>query len=194
MICREKIRYHKNLKNALENAVHPKEPENHLLQPTSVIALIYFKKESHLIFIQKADIKGYPWRNQIAFPGGHSDLKDTNRQETAIRELREEMGISDKDLDVVGSLGHFQTINNKGIQAFLGIWNKKQEILYDTREISKIFYIPVNYLIKVHKKKNFKNRIPDIYELTYPYKDIVIWGVTAKITHHFIEIIRNLSI
>ena len=67
MIQQEKIMYHQTLKNALQNAIHPKEPKNHLLQPTSVIALIYLKKEPYLIFIQKADIKGYPWRNQMAF-------------------------------------------------------------------------------------------------------------------------------
>ena len=46
-------------------------------------------------------------------------------RKTAIRELKEEMGIPDKDVDVVGSLGYFQTINNKSIKAFVGIWNKK---------------------------------------------------------------------
>jgi hypothetical protein len=26
-------------------------------------------------------------------------------------------------------------------------------------------------------------------ELTYPYEDVTIWGVTAKILHHLIEVV-----
>ncbi len=88
---------------------------------------------------------------------------------------------------MIGSFGHFQTINNKDIEAFAGIWNQKDVIRYDADEISRIFNIPLKYLIEIHKKNNFHLHKPNIMKLTYPYEDILIWGVTAKILYHLLE-------
>lgn len=33
------------------------------------------------------------------------------------------------------------------------------------------------------------NRIPDAHELRYPFEDVVIRRATARILHHFIEIL-----
>ncbi|MEA1967205.1 MAG: CoA pyrophosphatase [Thermodesulfobacteriota bacterium] len=177
------------LTKAVKNSTHPAPPEEGLFKPTSVIALLGLTKEPYILFIQKADLKGYPWRNQMAFPGGHADPEDASREATALRELKEEMGISEDNVDVIGSLGHFQTINNRDIEAFIGIWDQKEKIKIDSAEIARTFCIPVNHLIKTHKEKNLAHRLPDIHELTYPYEDVVIWGVTAKIIHHFLEIL-----
>ncbi|MBF0203262.1 MAG: CoA pyrophosphatase [Desulfamplus sp.] len=181
---------HALLTMAVKEANHPEEPNGSLFQPTSVMALFSAEEqEIKLILIQKADIKGYPWRNQMAFPGGNCDPEDPTREATALRELEEEMAIPSEDVDMIGSIGHFQTINNKDIEAFLGIWKKMGDIRFDTSEISKVFKIPLIHLIKTHQEKNFTGRLPGLYELTYPYEDVVIWGVTAKIIHHLMEIL-----
>ncbi|MBF0199834.1 MAG: CoA pyrophosphatase [Desulfamplus sp.] len=180
------------LKNAVQRFDHPPEPDSRLFRPTSVIAL-FAKGDSPdspcLIFIEKADIPGYPWRNQMAFPGGNCDPEDPSREATALRELDEEMRIAPRDVELIGSIGHFQTINNKDIEAFLGIWKEMGDILFDPCEISRVFMIPLSHLMAVHKQKNFMRRKPGIYELVYPYEDVVIWGVTAKIVHHLLEIL-----
>ncbi|MCP4114513.1 MAG: CoA pyrophosphatase [Desulfobacteraceae bacterium] len=168
---------------------HPGPPPDDMFRPTSVMALMEFDISPNLIFIQKADVKGYPWRNQMAFPGGHWDPEDGSRQATALRELEEEMGISGPHVDVIGSLGHFQTINNRDIEAFVGMWDREQEIRADASEIQKVFHIPMEHLLDVHMEKGLNGRNPSIEELTYPYEDVVIWGVTARIIHHFMEIV-----
>jgi len=177
------------INTAIHRAVHPDPPDPHSFQPTSVMALFAFGEGTELIFIQKADVEGYPWRNQMAFPGGHVDAQDISSQATALRELEEEMGICSSDVRVMGSLGHFQTINNKDIEAFTGVWNKKGEIIFDPAEISRVIPISLSYLTRVHREKGYAGRRPSIMELTYPYEDVLIWGVTAKIVHHLIEVI-----
>ncbi|MBU1340029.1 MAG: CoA pyrophosphatase [Proteobacteria bacterium] len=175
------------IRSAVQNGSHPGPPEKDLFQPTSVMALFALDKDVELLFIQKADIKGYPWANQMAFPGGHKDKKDLSTQETALRELEEEMGIHRKNVEVVGSLGHFQTINSKDIEAWIGIWNQKDVIEHDPAEIARVFHIPLKYLMDLHKEKRFHQKVPNVMQLTYPYEDILIWGVTAKILYHLIE-------
>ncbi len=177
------------IQSAVLGAIHPSPPDPTIFQPTSVMALFAFKDTQELLFIQKADVEGYPWRNQMAFPGGHMDEQDGSTRETALRELEEEMGISAEDVRVMGSLGHFQTINNKDIEAFTGVWNTKGEITFDPTEISRVLSIPFDYLTQVHREKGYAGRLPNIIELTYPYEDVVIWGVTAKILHHLIEVV-----
>ena len=177
------------IRSAIQNGAHPGPPEDDLFQPTSVIALFMFNTEIELLFIQKADIKGYPWRNQMAFPGGHKEKTDLSTKDTALRELTEEMGINRHNVAVVGSLGHFQTINNKDINAWVGIWNQKDRIQHDPSEISRVFQIPLNYLIELHKEKAYHQQIPNVMRLTYPYEDVLIWGVTAKIVYHLIEVL-----
>ncbi|SLM28319.1 conserved hypothetical protein [Desulfamplus magnetovallimortis] len=201
------------IKDSITGSAHPVQPPTNVFQPTSVMVLFVFGNESvniissdntsgekfyldtlppdenpGLIFIQKADIKGYPWRNQMAFPGGNCDPDDASREATALRELEEEVNISSENVEMLGSIGHFQTINNKDIEAFAGIWKKMGDIYFDPSEISRIFRIPVAHLLTIHHDKNFTGRRPDLYELVYPYDDVVIWGVTAKIVHHLMEI------
>ena len=176
-----------SIQKAVQNGCHAGAPDYNLFQPTSVMVLFIFNKEVELLFIQKADVKGYPWANQMAFIGGHRDKNDISAKDTALRELTEEAGILQENVDVIGSLGHFQTINNKDIEAFAGIWNQRDIIKHDTAEISRVFQIPLNYLIAHHKKKEFHREKPNIMQMTYPFEDVVIWGVTAKILHHLIN-------
>lgn len=181
------------IRSAVQNGSHPGPPEDDLFQSTSVIALFVFNREIELVFIQKADVKGYPWANQMAFPGGHRDKKDLSTKDTALRELAEEMGIKRENVEVMGSLGHFQTINQKDIEAWVGIWNQKEIIAYDRSEISRVFQIPLKYLIDLHKEKEFHRHVPNVMLLTYPYEDVLIWGVTAKILYHLIEVLLKGS-
>ncbi|MDD9302431.1 MAG: CoA pyrophosphatase [Desulfobacter sp.] len=187
----DQARCTKQIQSAIETADHPLPPDPELYQPTSVMALFLFNSDPSLLFIQKADTQGYPWRNQMAFPGGHVDKKDASPKVTALRELNEEMGIIADNVAVTGSIGHFQTLNNKDIQAFTGIWNQKDQICFDREEISRVFKIPFALLETIHKEKGYAGRQPSIMELTYPYEDVVIWGVTAKILHHLIEVVQG---
>ena len=177
------------IKKAVTGSSHPVTPVNGSFQRASVLALFSFEKEPVLHFIKKADDTRYAWSGQMAFPGGHSDPEDSSREETALRELEEEMGIDKNNVEIIGSIGHFTTIHNREIETFTGIWNKKDEILFDKSEISRVIPIPLSYLVSIHIKKGFNKQKPDTYHLTYPFEDVVIWGATAKMIFHFIDVL-----
>lgn len=174
---------------AIETGLHPGPPECFMFEPTSVMAVFVRGQGIKLVFIRKADRKGYPWANQMAFPGGHWEKGDGSLENTALRELEEEMGIKPENMGLFGSLGHFQTRHGKSIEAFAGEWNEKDKICYDTNEISEVFFIPFSYLVKVHKDKRFHEYSPDVEELVYPYEGVKIWGVTAKMVRHLINLL-----
>jgi 8-oxo-dGTP pyrophosphatase MutT (NUDIX family) len=186
------------LKDLLRTADTPPPANEKRYDCTSVFFLIGNKNKSpFLLAILKADTPGYAWRNQVALPGGHIDQKDANPLEAAYRELEEEIGISKSQVEFIGSLGHFQTIQHKDIEVFLGTWEGSTEnISYDEKEISKILEIPIDPLLKTHVSNNFQGHIPNIAELLYPFEDVVVWGVTARIFHYFFELLlmRNYPV
>ncbi len=195
LLIMEKMLAHTNgcihqIRAAVNRAVHPPPPDPERFEPTAVIALfLCHAKSTDLLFIQKADVAGYPWRNQMAFPGGHVDKTDAGPLATALRELQEELCIHPENVEVLGAIGHFQTINNKDIQAFAGVWNQQETIWFDAAEISRVFQIPVGHLLALHREKGYAGQRPNVMELTYPFEDVVIWGVTAKIVHHLLEVL-----
>jgi 8-oxo-dGTP pyrophosphatase MutT (NUDIX family) len=124
----------------------------------------------------------------MALPGGHVEDDDATPLEAAFRELEEEVNIKRDQVELIGSTGHFQTTNNRDIQVFVGLWHNNGPVHFDSAEIARVLEVPVRKLIQTHMTNNYGGRTPDVDELTYPFEDVVIWGATARILHHFIEL------
>lgn len=183
----EKIRF--ALKQIIESKIHPGPPVDISYRSACVFFLLFGEREPHLLAIQKSDREGYPWRNQVALPGGHLDKEDSGPVGAVFRELEEELNITKDQVELLGSMGHFQTINSIDIEVFIGLWNGKGTIRFDSEEISRVLKIPLLELIRIHKENKFHGQIPEAQDLLYPFKDVVIWGATARILHYFIELL-----
>lgn len=166
---------------------HPESYGKFLKHACVFMLLCDMEDEPAVLSILKADNKGYPWANQVALPGGHVDKTDRTPLDTAYRELNEEMGIVSENVEFIGSMGFFQTINSTQIQVFTGIWNGEDNIIFDESEIAKVLKIPVKDLLKTHIEKELSGRVPGYEELLYPHNDVVVWGATARILHYFVE-------
>jgi len=174
------------IEKAVKSAEGPPPPDwSH--RPASVSLLLFGEETTHFLAILKADRRGYAWRNQIALPGGRIEESDPDSMYTAARELEEELSISPENVEYIGSLGHFLTLQSTVIEAFVGVWNQRDTINFDTKEISRVLKVPVESVFSTHVAKQLNGRSPAMEELLYPVEDLVIWGVTAKILHYFIE-------
>jgi len=181
------------LKEIIVNSRPNGYPADAYRVPACVFLLLFDRPDPHILAIQKSDTEGYPWRNQVALPGGHVEITDAGPVAAAYRELEEELNISQDQVDFIGSLGHFQTLTRpRDIEAFIGLWNGKGAIRFDATEIARILEIPLKTLVGIHQAERYHDRQPDIDKLEYPFEDVVIWGATAKILHRFIELIYPL--
>jgi len=180
------------LKQIVTTASGPLPPAAGTYKPACVFLLLFNPDDVHLLAIQKTDSEGYPWRNQVALPGGHLDAQDASALEGAFRELEEEVSIRPDEVELFGSLGHFQTINRRDIEVFVGWWRGSGPVRWDPAEIARVLEIPLRNLVATHISANFHGRIPDVEQLRYPHEDVVIWGATARILHYFIELIYPL--
>ena len=182
----------KSLKDLIQNSLTPAPPEPGPYKLTCVFLLLFNAEDPHILAIQKTDSEGYPWRNQVALPGGHLENEDASPLEGAFRELEEETQITRDQVELIGSLGHYETLNGRDIEAFIGVWDGTGPVRYDSSEIARILNLPLRVLVQTHHLGNFRNRIPSIDELRYPFEDVVIWGATARILHQLIELLYPL--
>jgi 8-oxo-dGTP pyrophosphatase MutT (NUDIX family) len=125
----------------------------------------------------------------VALPGGHLERTDPGPVAAAFRELEEELNIGRDQVDFIGSIGHFQTLTKpRDIEAFIGRWNGRGPVRYDSTEISRILEIPLKALIQIHRARKYHEAVANLRELEYPFENIIIWGATAQILYRFIEL------
>ena len=156
----------------------------------AVCLLLFERDQTMLLAIQKADNEGYHWRRQVALPGGHIEAADRSAEDAALRELREELGIVRTQVEVLGSLGHFRTQSSRNdLEVIVGHWVEQTGLRPDRREIERVLELPLAGLLESHLRAGFRGRSIDEIgdDLIYPLEDTHIWGVTARILHHFLE-------
>ncbi len=156
-----------------------------------VFLLLYNDPAPTILGIQKTDSQGYPWRGQIALPGGHVEESDPSPLEAAYREVFEEVNLPREAITFVGSLGHFATIHDLDIEVMAGIWDGSGNPTHDPSEISRLVHIPIEALARIHHRERYGGHIPDVMTLRYTVSDAAgdytIWGVTARVIHHLLE-------
>lgn len=175
-----------------------------------LLPLIQKDEEWHVLFeVRSSKLRRQP--GEVCFPGGRMDLTDENEQHTAVRETSEELGISGKSIRKITPLDYMISPFGTIIYPFVGLIESEEEIRPNPSEVDRIFTVPLSFLkgyqpeifqveFKVMPEKDFPlNQIPGgenynwqtrkMDECFYFYEDKVIWGLTARILKHFVELI-----
>ena len=130
-----------------------------------LIPIIQIKNEYHLLFEKRS--LNIRQGGEVSFPGGEYESKtDKNFQQTAIRETEEELGISAKNIEVLGKLGTLVAPMGVSIDAYVAKLNVNNisDLNIDTNEVERIFTIPISY---------FTNNNPSEYFIklkAYPFE------------------------
>ncbi|WP_175991364.1 CoA pyrophosphatase [Bacillus sp. Marseille-Q1617] len=178
-----------------------------------LVPLIEVDKETHILF----EVRSYKLRRQpgeICFPGGKIDKADKDAKSAAKRETSEELGISQKFITDVHPLDYLVSPFGTIIYPFAGKLNTGiKDLKPNGDEVGEVFTTPLLDLQKkepelydikfsMEPEENFPYKsIPggenydfqprNLKEHFYYYEDKVIWGLTARILHHFIGIVSD---
>lgn len=178
----------------------------------SAVMMILLEREwrgapaTHLVFIMKTS-DGSRHAGQIAFPGGKVDPGDASALAAALRETHEEVGVAPHQLEVIGSFGYFSTMTT-GFDAAVFLARARKPLLYIPQhsEVAAVFEIPLEE-IKQQFAPNMELRTPvDMLRLHFhvpiaeyirfplethllPHTQICIWGFTARVLQHFLQIL-----
>ncbi len=162
---------------------------------------ILFEERAHTLKRQPGD---------ICFPGGRVDREDVNEEYTAIRETMEELGLKREDIGKLYSLDYIVTPFKTIIFPFTGFIDNIDEIEINKSEVESVFTVPlsffidhqpeiyyINYSVEPEEQfpidlivggKDYQWQSRKMEEYFYRYENRVIWGLTAKMLAHFIDI------
>jgi len=155
------------LKELLQNM--PKSPgvlgRKRFFNSAVLIPLVKIKGEYYVLFQKRAAT--IRQGGDICFPGGKfEEGVDKNFKQTALRETKEELGISKKDIKVIGQLDTYVAPIGTVIESFVGIVKKRalKTMKIDKNEVEKTILIPLKF---------FKETEPLEYTLSHeiqPYR------------------------
>lgn len=195
------------LRDALQRAQRPTLPIEPSDRPAAVFVLFVQRDDSKLVLIRRAD-RGDPWSGQMAFPGGHIQPDDADALAAAFRETAEEVGIPSAAIRILGDLGVFPTQSRcVKVHVFVGLWDGQDPLHADPDEVAGAYEVPLTRLLEAHRNQGYdQRRASDLgRELRYPIQAgclaagddpqngevPAIWGVTARIIHHLLNLAVN---
>ena len=134
------------------------------------------------------NLKQHP--GQISFPGGKSEKIDKSLVATALRETKEEIGISKKNVEILGQLPKHVTITGFKITPFIGRIRMGFSTEIQTSEVSEIFEVPLSYLSnpKNFRVESVKWKGKKRFFYSIPYGPYYIWGATARILKYWADL------
>jgi len=154
-------------------------------------------EDTHLLLTQRSeDVETH--KGHFAFPGGLCDADElrepTGKVRTAIRELKEEVGIEEFLVEVIGELPELDTLSGFRIMPVVAILKKPREevnFAIQTSEVSLAFWCPFSQLIQCRSEETFrlsdgKSAILPVFLLPQGR----VWGATAIIIDNLLQRIR----
>lgn len=180
----------------------------------SVLVPVVKKRDGlYLMYeVRARNMKRQP--GEICFPGGEMERGET-AMECALRETYEETGIEQCKVKVINQLDTIYTYSNFLMYCFLGIIEEEalETLSPNNAEVDEIFLVSLDKLVdtdpevyrmtvapeipkdfpydKVTGGKKYNWRKGSAIVPVYDIDDRIIWGLTARVTRKFIEIIRG---
>jgi 8-oxo-dGTP pyrophosphatase MutT (NUDIX family) len=157
---------------------------------SAVLLLLYEREgEPYFVLTQRHAYKGVHSK-QVSLPGGKKEDTDQSLVDTALRETREEIGVRESLVDVIGNLTDVY-IPPSGflVTPVIGFLESEPEFQTDPREVDYIIESPIARLLEsdVIQETKIPIGISQIKVKT-PYFSIldhIVWGATAMILSEF---------
>jgi 8-oxo-dGTP pyrophosphatase MutT (NUDIX family) len=164
---------------------HEREPVQ-----AAVLVLMYpVGEEIFLVFIKRND-DGGPHSAQVSFPGGAREPGDPTLEDTAIRETREELGITGP-LPVLGRLTPLHIpISNFLVTPFVCLMDRRPDFRPDPTEVQYVIETSLSHLLDPVSVKwdTWQHHSRTIRAPYFSVGKDRIWGATAMILGEFLQL------
>ena len=148
--------------------------------PIVVVVAAVVERDGRFLLTQRAhDMPSHP--GQISFPGGKVEDCDTTPIDCALREAREEIGLTSDFVEPLGYLDSYRTGTGFQINPVVAFVTPGFEPVLDPREVLEAFEVPLAFLMDPanHQKASREWRGRDRSFYAMPYQGYYIWGATA---------------
>ncbi len=154
-----------------------------LVPHASAINVLLTQRTAHL-----ADHAG-----QISFPGGRVEASDSTREDTALRETEEEIGLSRTQVEVVGRLPDYEIPSGFRITPVVGWIAPPFELKPDPFEVDTVFEAPLAYFLDPlnYQRREYRFRDRHRHYMAIPFEGRYIWGATAGMLYSLCRMLRG---
>lgn len=145
-----------------------------------------------LFFLRTADV--WEHKSEVCFPGGSVEPRDADATAAALREAEEELGIRQRDVEIVGLLDDVLThVSGYVITPVVGHLREMPELRPDPLEVDRPLVVPIRYLMQPGVERTEVTEIRGTARLRYYYAfdGLRIWGATGRIVHGMLALIRE---
>ncbi|CAM3316408.1 NUDIX domain-containing protein [Brevibacillus invocatus] len=154
--------------------------------------------------------------DEICFPGGRKEEDDESNWATARRETSEELGLPMEQIEYIGALDILLGPGSSCVYPFVGYLKQIEGMKPNPDEVGEVFIIPLDTFRSMqparHRVTMFMEaekdfpfhlipggrrspwRTGQLEHLFYEIDGRVIWGMTARVLAHFIELIEEYEL
>jgi 8-oxo-dGTP pyrophosphatase MutT (NUDIX family) len=157
-----------------------------------LVPLFQKGEDCHLIFTKRSDQVKYH-KGEISFPGGVVDEEDKELINTALREAREEIGLKESDVQIIGILDDIVTITEFIVTPIVGLFHYPYPFKVSEVEIAELIEVPLSSLFDedcFSEREIFRGGREEVI-YNYQYGNHNIWGATARILKQFLDLISS---
>jgi len=160
----------------------------------AAVLIPLFKKEGeYYVLLTRRTDEVRHHKGQISFPGGRQDHGE-DLLATALREAKEEMGIEEKDVRILGELDDMCTISSDFcIAPFVGLIPYPYPFRINRHEIEEIIEVPLSVFLDETKfREELRSRNGEMVSVFfYQHDEHTIWGATARILKQLMDLISQ---
>ncbi|WP_110927916.1 NUDIX hydrolase [Bacillus massiliglaciei] len=177
-----------------------------------IVPLIEKEDGLHVLFeVRSLNLRRQP--GDTCFPGGKVDSQDTDEMAAGIRETMEELGLKREDIYEIYPLDYMISPFGMMVYPFAAIIREPDDHSINENEVDSLFTVPLSFFLEqepdIHYVE-FRIEPPEDFpfelivggedydwsprkmeEYFYYYENRTIWGMTARILNHFIELIQK---
>ena len=152
----------------------------------------------HILFIRRTQHPTDRHGGQVAFAGGKREKDDRSLLDTALREAEEEVGIAQRDVEVLGHINHHHTVSEFQVRPYVATVPWPYPLTLDEIEVARTFTIPLAWLADASNYRTEERHHPQshrVWPVVYyeRYDGELLWGATARMTLSLISVLRGES-
>lgn len=154
-----------------------------------IVPIVHRDAGPHLLVTKRAeDLADHP--GQMSFPGGGRETWDEDLYATALREANEEIGLEEREAELVGQLDDIRTITEFSITPFV-VEIPDREYEPSDREVAEIAMLPISGFVSETNYEHDRRDHPYYGEIVIHYFHVggyTVWGATGRIVVQFLEL------